>query len=142
MKLRNLPALCSLRIQTLLHGCLQTDKDLLFHLPEILPFLLRHSANFSIGSVNGLLTIFTADLISVDFLIFLYGRFFQSFKFFLILGTHEAGHSLVVRLGGMLATIATPVILQIVHAPAVVALCVLQFMVDTAQIATAGEVAG
>ena len=57
-------------------------------------------------------------------------------------GTDVAGDGLPVGLLGMLASIAAPVVLQVVDAPAVVALGVLQLVVDRTEVAAACEVAG
>ena len=55
--------------------------------------------------------------------------------------THIRGHALVLLLG-VFATVATPVVLQVVNTPAVVGLCILLFMVNTSEISATGKVTG
>ena len=55
-------------------------------------------------------------------------------------GTHVAGNGLVVGLCPVLTAVAAPVILQVVDTPAVVALCILQLVVDGTEIAAASVV--
>ena len=57
------------------------------------------------------------------------------------IGTHVTGHRLVVLLGGMLTSIAAPIIFQVVDTPAVIGLGILHLVVQAAQISAAGAVA-
>ena len=55
-------------------------------------------------------------------------------------GANIASYGSIVLFSRMLSPIATPVVFQVIDAPAVITLSILQFVVDTSQVTSAGAI--